>query len=792
MNHHLNNPSSRSGGILFRLLLSQGIMSAALLLCAGMSKVTAAELLRNGAFDPAGASVQTGGVTAGNAPNGSWSIYVEKRFGDKMAVALDSAVGHLAPGAFRMSPETNLNASATVHQSLPVVAGQTYELEGWVMGKNLAGASIKAGIQAEFRQADGKFIGKEVLTILDEKTPAGEWRSGTLRVKTPEGAKGLTFAAWGIFKSYPENALAPEIYFDDFSLTGGERKEYGASLPGGEGLGLWWCDNMRKIMRDQPVPKAATAEVTVEAARNEFEPFQICLRPNEELRGVRFETLGAPQGVTLDFFQQEYVPVLKPMDKWGEAADYPDPLVPVEGPLTLAAGQNHPFWIDLKVGEKVPAGEHAFKVMLIRDGAEPVAIPIRLKVQPFTLPVATTVRTAFGVDVWPKWHGDLSTEQLKTVWKKYLTTLTSHRLAPVITFTYGAFPWKPKVLSADPATGVVTCDFSAFDEIMGFVLDENHANSFSLHLQSPPELVAMGKERNWDAAQTAKVKLAYQRALVAHVQEKGWLEKCYLYAYDEPTPDHYAQLVADLQRIQTEVPGLRRLVAFNNSMAPNGQFQNQVDIWVPGITKLDLWEAAQARRRGDQVWFYVCLGPLAPYPNLFIDHPSTSHRVLPWMVAQFNLDGFLYWNTTWSKFTNPWKEAMTHDEKPNEFVKIQPYANGDGLLLYPPVKEPATVPVLAGPLPSIRLKMMREGLEDTEYLTLLRQRSKGEEALRLGGNLVHGTSAFELNPAHYQQVRRELAEAIAKAGDVPEVKAQEKAADNKSWMPGFLRKLLGN
>ena len=791
MNNRSQTHSRRTSVIPFRLLLSRGIMSAALLLCAAMTKTTAAELLRNGAFDPAGASVQTGGVSAGNAANGSWSIYVENRFGGKMAVTLDPAVGHLAPGAFRMSPETNLDGSATVHQSLPVVAGQTYELKGWIMGRNLAGASIKAGIQAEFRQADGKFIGKEVLTILDENTPAGEWRSGTFRVKMPAGAQGLTFAAWGKFKSYPENAAAPEIFFDDFSLTGGAREEYGATLPADAGLGLWWCDNMRKIMRDQPVPKAKAPAVVVEAARNEYEPFQICLRPVEELRGVRLETVGAPEGVTLDFFQEEYVPVLKPMDYLGEKADYPDPLVPVEGPLTLAAGKNHPFWIDLKVGEKVPAGEHAFKVMLTRDGAEPVAIPVQLKVQPFALPAATTVRTKFGVDVWPKWHGDLNTEQLKTVWKKYLTALTSHRLSPTINFTYGAFPWKPKVLAADPATGVVTCDFSAFDEIMGFVLDENHANSFSLQLQPPPELAAMGKERNWDAAQTAKVKLAYQRALVEHVQEKGWLEKCFLYTYDEPTPDHYAQLVADLQRIKTEVPGLRRLVTFNNSMAPNEQFKGQVDIWVPGIAKLDLWEAAQARRRGDQVWFYVCLGPLAPYPNLFIDHPSTSHRVLPWMVSQFNLDGFLYWTTTWSKFTNPWEEAMTRDEKPNEFVKIIPYANGDGLLLYPPVKEPATAPVLAGPVPSIRLKMMREGLEDTEYLTLLRQRSKGEEALRLGGNLVHGTSAFELNPAHYQQVRRELAEAIVKAGDVPEVKAQEKAADNKSWMPGFLKKLFG-
>ncbi|MCX6969230.1 MAG: DUF4091 domain-containing protein [Verrucomicrobia bacterium] len=772
--------SNRPGGSPIRLIWSRGILSASVLFFAGAAQITAGELLRNGASDPEGAS--------------AWSIYVENQGCGKTAVALDPAVGHLAPGSFRMSPvQTNLNASATVHQSIPVTAGRTYELKGWVMGRNLAGSRTKAGVQAEFRTAEGgKFLGREVVKAVDENTTAGEWRPASLRVKVPDGTGWLTFAAWGEFQGNPDGGTAAEVFFDDLSLTGGERKEYGASLRGGEGLGLWWCDDMRKIMRDQPVPNAKSPVVVVEAARNEYEPFQLCLRPGEELRGVRFETVGAPEGVTLDFFQEEYVPVLKPMDEWGEASDYPDPLVPVEGPLNLAAEKNHPFWVDLKVGEQVPAGEHAFKVMLLHEGDDPVTIPIRLKVQPFALPTNTTIRTAFGVDVWPKWHGDLSTEQLKTVWKKYLTMVTSHRLSPMITFTYGAFPWKPKVLSADPATGVVTCDFSAFDEIMGLVLDENHANSFSLNLQPPPDLVAMGKERKWNEKQMESVTAAYQQALVAHVKEKSWLEKCYLYAYDEPTPDHYPQLVSDLQKIKTQLPGLRRLIAFNNSVVPNEQFKGHVDIWVPAIHKINHWESAQARRRGDQVWYYVMLGPGAPYPNLFIDHPTSSHRVLPWMAWQFNLDGLLYWNTTWSKFTNPWKETMTHDEKPGQYSQIIPYANGDGLLLYPPVREPATAPVVAGPIPTIRIKLLREGLEDTEYLTLLRQHSAADPALRLSGDLVQSTTSFELHPEHYLQARRELAEAIVKAGDMPAEKVQEKAAEEKSSMPGFLKKLFGN
>ncbi len=177
---------------------------------AGILLAEDAELLKNGAFTPA----------TGGEKKDVWKIYVENRGCDKTLVAHDPAVGHLAPGAFRMIPSTRKNASATVYQGMNMVVteGQTYELKGWAMGKNLAGASLKAGIQVEFRKADGKFIGKEVVKIVDKNTPSGEWQSGTLRVKVPAEAANICFACWGEFKSYPENADAPEIYFDDCSL----------------------------------------------------------------------------------------------------------------------------------------------------------------------------------------------------------------------------------------------------------------------------------------------------------------------------------------------------------------------------------------------------------------------------------------------------------------------------------------------------------------------------------------------------------------------------------------------
>ena len=54
----------------------------------------------------------------------------------------------------------------------------------------------------------------------------------------------------------------------------------------------------------------------------------------------------------------------------------------------------------------------------------------------------------------------------------------------------------------------------------------------------------------------------------------------------------------------------------------------------------------------------------------------------------------------------------------------QAWGNGDGRFLYPPESAAdgrPTAPVLDGAVPSIRLEMLRDGIEDYEYLAILRQ-----------------------------------------------------------------------
>jgi hypothetical protein len=130
-------------------------------------------------------------------------------------------------------------------------------------------------------------------------------------------------------------------------------------------------------------------------------------------------------------------------------------------------------------------------------------------------------------------------------------------------------------------------------------------------------------------------------------------------------------------------------------------------------------------RAGDTLWTYVCCGPKPPYANFFIDQPAVDHRVLFWQARKLGATGLLYWCVCWwPGLPTPATGESCFPHVPFDFSEAATYksfkANGDGLLLYP---GPDWTPYS-----SIRLEVIRDGVEDYEYLALLArlvERAKG-------------------------------------------------------------------
>ncbi|MCP3868533.1 MAG: DUF4091 domain-containing protein, partial [Gammaproteobacteria bacterium] len=104
-----------------------------------------------------------------------------------------------------------------------------------------------------------------------------------------------------------------------------------------------------------------------------------------------------------------------------------------------------------------------------------------------------------------------------------------------------------------------------------------------------------------------------------------------------------------------------------------------------------------------------------PYFNpITLDHPGIESKFTGWFLWKYRLKGILYYSlNSWSK--NPWTDPMTSGH------------NGDLFMLYPPSENNA--PISYGSnnhrlVPSIRFELMRDSLEDYEYLYLLNSASQ--------------------------------------------------------------------
>ena len=477
-------------------------------------------------------------------------------------------------------------------------------------------------------------------------------------------------------------------------------------------LDVWYAPGTEKVMRNGILPSVHHDTVHVALARNEYEPVQIVLRPRTDLNhleaildpicGVNGAVLPA-ESVSIN--AEHYVDVKTVSDYFGSLDSWPDALPVLDKIFDAKGVENTPLWITLFAPKNQPAGIYRTALRVRQDGKDLTRIPIEITVFDVTLPDETYLRTAYGVSPDMKKYGSLSPAQQREVFDRYMQFCAEHRISPYTPHQYADFKI---TFEGNPVHAVV--DFAAFDEAMTRYLDKFHFNSFNMgglpgKLNGAPQY---SPEYNRLFAD------AYGK-IQEHLRAKGWLDKAYWYWVDEPPKNEYANVKRGMELLKASCPDIRRLLTCNQEDAPIPYFHGSVNLWVPIMDKYDTERAHARQVLDEEVWWYVCTGPKAPYPNDFIDHPAINHRIRYWMMNDLGLDGDLYWAITyWEQ--NPWEQAMSLDPKGS------PWGNGDGRLLYPPRSTDATAS--SGPITSIRFENLRDGLEDSEYLMLLRGLAK--------------------------------------------------------------------
>ncbi len=442
-------------------------------------------------------------------------------------------------------------------------------------------------------------------------------------------------------------------------------------------------------------------QATLYGAKGAIDSFQIVIPGGSAgltNANVTISALSGPGTIpssSFTLYRELYVYVSPGSPNWGGSNQplgpgwYADPLIPftdpatgqslsgsgatyVAAPFTAAAGQNTTIWVDLLIPAAAAAGQYT-GTYTVTSSQGNFTGPITLTVWNFTMPVTSYFKSSF--EFWTS--GNTAS----------LEELERHRLMP----------------SAEASTDqpVMMSNYGLSLVNLGFYSGAHTGNC----TMSPAPSVSQ-----------------FQAASAA--QANGLMR--YDYSADEISlcPNLYPTMTQWAQNMHAA--GVENLV----TMAPDpalfndgtGTGRSVVDIWVmlPVQYDGDVSNVSAALQKGDSAWSYNTLVQDAYSPKWEIDFAPVNFRLQPGFISQsLGLTGLLYWRV--DAFTaNPWTNPNnTGTYSSNNYP-------GEGMLFYPGAQVGLNQVV-----PSLRLKWIRDGVEDYDYVQLLKNAGNPTLAMQI-------------------------------------------------------------
>ncbi len=246
----------------------------------------------------------------------------------------------------------------------------------------------------------------------------------------------------------------------------------------------------------------------------------------------------------------------------------------------------------------------------------------------------------------------------------------------------------------------------------------------------------------------------------------GILKVAFLNGLDESYNDESYRLMTYYGRLLHEAMGrgwFKYRIDGGYSLEDMAKMAAEVELWVCHTEGFEASSLPDLRRKGIDTWFY---GPMIYESrasggcgtNSFVDQDLTMERAIPWVAWKYR-SGWVQWEFDWNAYS-AWYD-------PETVKRAGRACNGSGHLVYR-----GTVMGYREPVASIRLKSLRRGLQDYEYLWLLEQQTGGKEASdRLVNGIVYknpfGQSSigdagiWKRNPDEWEKARLAAGDRIA-------------------------------
>src|SRR6266540_1164375 len=471
-------------------------------------------------------------------------------------------------------------------------------------------------------------------------------------------------------------------------------------------------------VRPSDHPSGADA-ATLVAARNEFESFQVVVEAGTEpLTGLS-------------------VSVAEPLHGAGAA-------IPARNVTVYRAGDYD-------------------GALIVRASGFSARVPVHLTVLALTLPSTSSLASAFGME----WDGECKAHYADRC------------------FDDEAARWQIKSLYVRAALeDRVTISYPAFQPPSGHGSPGSESAFFRRYIlpllqgRSPDDPAGLWTRVRLPGARLTSIQVDRDPSQLAQwkleATRGGFVARSFLYACDEPNEDAGAwrSCTQNATDAVSRWPGLHVLVTATIRNADRFGATSLTDRLVPIVNEIDDKPGASSysgNQRpsyrsylradpGNRLWMYTsceshgCSGDpgsdpyWAGWPSYAIDQPGSEARAVGWLSFEYRTTGELYYDVDYD-LASAWTDQFDFG------------GNGDGTLFYPgtPERIGGTHDI---PIESIRLKRIRDGREDYEYLRYLARHGMRGRAMEVARALFPTMYRTDVTERDLDAARAELADLV--------------------------------
>ena len=443
---------------------------------------------------------------------------------------------------------------------------------------------------------------------------------------------------------------------------------------------------------------------------------------------------------------------------------FPDPLIPLKGKIKAEATYNSLF-ITVNT-PKIKGGVYPIELCFNGKG-EKYTVTHEIKVAKACIEEREIIFTEwFHTDciadvhkkaVWSQEHWDLIGKYLKMATDHGINTILVPVLTPPLDTAVGGERTTVQLVDISLENGEYKFNFEKLHKFINLAkemgvryFEINHMFTQWGAAHAPKVIATVNGEQKrifgWETDSYGDDYAEFLRALIPALiceLEKAGLTKdqVFFHASDEPSESCLEVYKKASSVLKPLIKGYKLIDALSHL-----EFYNQglVEIAVCGIN--DIEPFIEAKVSG--LWGYYCCAQSMEVSNRFFGMPSYRNRIIGTQIYKFGLNGFLHWGYN---FYN-----SRHSVK-----KINPYKVTDAGGAFPSGDAFSVYPYRNGVIPSIRLKVFKEALDDVSMLYMVERKIGKEATIALIEEVAGQEITFKSYP-HDAEFSRKLRERIIK------------------------------